>query len=213
MDALVQTREAQRTPETAAQFLTTFMLPKLTELHDHGRVIFFMATNFRDRFDPAITRPGRFDLLLCVGPPSLKEKLNRFAVFTNEKAIDVTRSADAFQKLLEPNPTTALQLHLYTFDEFRGFIRSLKAEKPFTESFGSMKPEELKQQVDADSESVTLKLRELSDLSKIKIQIQSIEDLQKMPFVERREVDANKIEVTQAIRYLMDRRVSRVRML
>src|SRR4029077_13301571 len=86
MDALVQTRETQRAPETAAQFLTTFMLPKLTELHDRGQVIFFMATNFRDRFDPAITRPGRFDLLLCVVPPPLEEKLKKFGIFTNEKA-------------------------------------------------------------------------------------------------------------------------------
>lgn len=73
MDALVQSRD--KPLDATQQFLTTSMLPKLAELHDQGRVVFFVATNYRKTFDEAITRAGRFDLLLFVGPPSWGEKL------------------------------------------------------------------------------------------------------------------------------------------
>jgi hypothetical protein len=73
MDALVQSRNESL--DATRQFLTTSMLPKLAGLHKEGRSVFFFATNYRMTFDEAITRPGRFDLLLCVGPPSWREKL------------------------------------------------------------------------------------------------------------------------------------------
>jgi SpoVK/Ycf46/Vps4 family AAA+-type ATPase len=73
MDALVQRRSVGL--DATRQFLTTSMLPKLAGLHDEGRSAFFVATNHRKTFDEAITRPGRFDLLLFVGPPSWPEKL------------------------------------------------------------------------------------------------------------------------------------------
>ena len=56
-------------------FLTTSMLPKILKLRKRGRTIFFMATNYQVRFDPAIKRPGRFDLLVRMGPPSSAEKV------------------------------------------------------------------------------------------------------------------------------------------
>lgn len=73
MDALVQSRSGAL--DATRQFLTTSMLPKLAGLHDEGRSAFFVATNHRTTFDEAITRPGRFDLLLFIGPPSWPEKL------------------------------------------------------------------------------------------------------------------------------------------
>lgn len=73
MDALVQSRSVPL--DVTRQFLTTSMLPKLAGLHDEGRSLFFVATNHRTGFDEAITRPGRFDLLLLIAPPSWGEKL------------------------------------------------------------------------------------------------------------------------------------------
>lgn len=70
---------------TATQFLITVMLPKLAELHDHGESMFFMATNHQDRFDRALKRAGRFDLLLCVGPPLMQEKINKIAALKAPK--------------------------------------------------------------------------------------------------------------------------------
>lgn len=92
MDALAQTREGEDSAEdgkrplnrllrsltrtgkgsgdldVTRQLLTTSMLPKLANLWDRKRVIFLMATNHKQQLDPAITRPNRFDLLLCVAP-------------------------------------------------------------------------------------------------------------------------------------------------
>jgi hypothetical protein len=87
MDALVQSRESGEDADSVVgdvrraqldvtqKFLTTSMLPKLQKLRKQGRVIFLMATNHQKDFDPAIKRPGRFDLLVRMGPPSYKEKL------------------------------------------------------------------------------------------------------------------------------------------
>ena len=79
MDALAQKRGERI--DVTRQLLTTSMLPKLSKLHDEGRVLFFMATNHQRNFDPAIKRPGRFDLLICMAPPSWSEKLKNIEKF------------------------------------------------------------------------------------------------------------------------------------
>ena len=81
MDALVQSRETgdvgaeSQQLDVTQKFLTTSMLPKLLKLRKSGRSIFFMATNHQERFDAAIKRSGRFDLLIRMGPPNFAEKL------------------------------------------------------------------------------------------------------------------------------------------
>jgi len=86
MDALVRTREpnAESGLDITSTFLTTSMLPKLAALHDRGRVIFFMTTNYQEKFGEAIKRRGRFDLLLCMWPPSWKNKVNQLRAFAGK---------------------------------------------------------------------------------------------------------------------------------
>jgi SpoVK/Ycf46/Vps4 family AAA+-type ATPase len=55
-------------------FVTASMLPKLQELHDRGRVIFFICTNNFDSMDPAVKRGGRVDHIVGVGPPDLEAR-------------------------------------------------------------------------------------------------------------------------------------------
>jgi len=50
-------------------FATASMLPKLQELHDARRVVFFLGTNFLSNVDTAIRRPGRFDGRLLFDRP------------------------------------------------------------------------------------------------------------------------------------------------
>jgi hypothetical protein len=50
-------------------FVTASMLPKLQDLHDRGRVIFFICTNNFHAMDPAVKRGGRIDHIIGVGPP------------------------------------------------------------------------------------------------------------------------------------------------
>jgi hypothetical protein len=73
-DELVQDRD-QSDDETSSRFLTTAMLPKIAELAERRRIVYLLATNHIERFDDAISRAGRFDLVLPVMPPRFDEKI------------------------------------------------------------------------------------------------------------------------------------------
>lgn len=68
-------RERSKETEVLSRFLTTAMLPKLATINQSRRIVFLVATNYIESFDAAIRRPGRFDLLLQVMPPTMKDKL------------------------------------------------------------------------------------------------------------------------------------------
>lgn len=51
-----------------SSLITGAMLPRLQTLHDRGRLIFVLATNYVLNIDDAIRRPGRFDAFVPVGP-------------------------------------------------------------------------------------------------------------------------------------------------
>ena len=59
---------------------TTLFLPLLQDLHDEGRVVFFVATNHLRLVDPAIARPGRFDFLIYMFPPTPRCKVDEILV-------------------------------------------------------------------------------------------------------------------------------------
>lgn len=147
MDALVRSRDPDKESgghagplDMTSQFLTTCMLPKLADLHKRARVIFLMATNHRKDFDRAIIRPGRFDLLVCVGPPSWKAKRKGLHLFLRdiEKTKGGRRPAKT-EKQFNKEATEAKLilkryvrdcdikgLDLFTYGEFRQFISSLR---------------------------------------------------------------------------------------
>jgi SpoVK/Ycf46/Vps4 family AAA+-type ATPase len=43
-------------------------------LREKGEIIFIVATNYIKDFDPAVKRPGRFDYVIPVGPPTASER-------------------------------------------------------------------------------------------------------------------------------------------
>lgn len=71
-DELVREREG--TGEMESRFLTTAMLPKIAALHDRRRLVYIVATNHVEQFDVAISRPGRFDVIVSVMPPTAPAK-------------------------------------------------------------------------------------------------------------------------------------------
>jgi len=68
-------RERESAPDVLSRFLTTAMLPKLNRIYENRRLVFIVATNHLEWFDVAIRRPGRFDLVLQVNPPTADAKL------------------------------------------------------------------------------------------------------------------------------------------
>ncbi len=58
-----------------AAFMTASMLPKVQDLHDRGRIVVFICTNFLDSIDPAMRRIGRVDHIIAVAPPDEHQRL------------------------------------------------------------------------------------------------------------------------------------------
>jgi hypothetical protein len=79
--------------ETIFQFMTPGMLTKLSELRNRGAVLFVVATNYEERIDPAIKRPGRIDhryLLLPSDGHSRRGMLEKLASKSSEPAGQLT---------------------------------------------------------------------------------------------------------------------------
>jgi len=51
------------------------MLPKLASIHKRATLVFIIATNSIGEFDLAIRRPGRFDRVLQIMPPTYVAKV------------------------------------------------------------------------------------------------------------------------------------------
>lgn len=75
IDELVRERDMEK--DAFGRFLTTSMLPKLAELWENRKIIYFVATNHINYFDSAIIRSHRFDALILVSPPSFAAKVQR----------------------------------------------------------------------------------------------------------------------------------------
>jgi hypothetical protein len=116
--------------------LTTSMLPKLSSLWDQKRVLFLMATNHKQQLDPAITRPSRFDLLLCVPPPSWarktsseslvkilsipqKTKLTKCVKISTEQAAEIRKE---LERLVPKGSGTEERLDVFTVAETGIFL-------------------------------------------------------------------------------------------
>jgi hypothetical protein len=122
--------------DVTRQLLTTSMLPKLSSLWDQKQVLFLMATNHKQQLDPAITRPSRFDLLLCVPPPSWarksspeslvkilsipqKSKLVKGVKLSKEEAEDISKE---LERLVPKGSGTEERLDVFTVAETGIFL-------------------------------------------------------------------------------------------
>jgi SpoVK/Ycf46/Vps4 family AAA+-type ATPase len=205
MDALVQTREGETQLDIASQFLTTSMLPKLTRLHDHGRAIFLMATNFQERFDAAIKRAGRFDLLLCMGPPRLSEKLDRIhRMFGYNQANEQTlKASKKFREFLKGKRALQDQLALFTFGEYKTFLNSIGKGEPIGDAAAKLGAKRFKEKLEDYSQYVTLKLSEAVPLRSLDIVTwKNLGDLRKKRLVLKKL--PKELRSSDMIRYLVD---------
>ncbi|MCH7726564.1 MAG: AAA family ATPase [Planctomycetes bacterium] len=138
MDAMLQARvddEGKVKLTVEQQFLTTSMLPHLTELYDAKKVLFFVATNYGKTFDTAITRPGRFDMLLFLGPPDWKTKrdnIAQLATLTDETVNDddaINTVKTTLESWVPDDHPREEALSLATFGEMRAMMNVLCREK------------------------------------------------------------------------------------
>jgi hypothetical protein len=147
MDALAQTREGDEKSEgqgaggldITRQLLTTSMLPKLANLWERKRVIFLMATNHKQQLDPAITRPNRFDLLLCVAPPPWRSKCSAVNLETILSIPDSKKVEKELRRLASSNSQAAKRLNAFTVAEVGIFLHHLRRQKRESTVLGALK--------------------------------------------------------------------------
>jgi AAA+ superfamily predicted ATPase len=119
VEEFVKNREAADT-QPEQKLITTSMLTLLQDLRKRQSVFLVLATNHVEDFDRAIRRPGRFDLILYVPPPS-----------TNEKLAILDRSFNDAKLVLDSELRKVLTeldaVERFTFDEWRLLVSSLQS--------------------------------------------------------------------------------------
>ena len=110
-------RDRKKSNEILSRFLTTSMLPKLAVVNKWRRLVFIVATNHIEEFDIAITRRGRFDLIVPVMPPTLEQKWIKWPAIKNKiESLQLDVDHEITQKLTR-----------LTYDEFRVLARTIEA--------------------------------------------------------------------------------------
>lgn len=149
IDELIRERSASET-DPFGRFLTTSMLPKLAQLWDQRRVLFFVATNHIEVADSAVRRSQRFDSAIFVAPPSFRAKVAQLGEYLG--AIPAGLTFEAVSRALngsinqDPLGTFALLRHdqlrelairakqqngdTVTLDAIRASLRSIAASIP-----------------------------------------------------------------------------------
>ncbi len=87
IDRLILDRDSRLYQEQGDMFqvLTPGMLPKLKQLRSRQRSIFILATNYKERLEPAAIRIGRIDKHFLVGLPDLRARENILAHELNDE--------------------------------------------------------------------------------------------------------------------------------
>ncbi len=91
IDTFLLDRDSKRydRQDTLFQFLTPGMLTKINDLHKLARSIFIIATNYKNRIDPAIQRKGRIDQHYLLALP---DKERRKQILLGEMGLKVVDS-------------------------------------------------------------------------------------------------------------------------
>jgi len=108
--------------EQFSRLLTTAMLPKLASIHKRGKLVFIIATNNIRQFDLAIQRPGRFDHVLQIMPPTYEVKMLKTDWGPEE---DVSLKQKLEELHVEITPLTEQHLGDLTFGECDAFVAAL----------------------------------------------------------------------------------------
>jgi len=118
VDELLFDREAnvESRPQGIFRFMTTSMLPKLQSLKSRGQIVFGVATNYRERLDKAITRPGRFDQVRAVLPLDLTSRMVQILMFAERESVPSCGGYKEAKRL-------AIQTPFFSYRELQKVVR------------------------------------------------------------------------------------------
>jgi len=115
-----------------SRMLTTAMLTQLNDLRRQQKCVFLVATNRLRAFDAAVTRPGRFDMILQVGTPGLADRLVRLE--SRLKATGISGAAmprfDSDKEMVTEVPAMELARELFerSFEDHIQFLNFAENE-------------------------------------------------------------------------------------
>ena len=100
---------------------------QLNDLRRQQSCIFIVATNRLRSFDAAVTRPGRFDMVLFVGTPNLESRVKRLQEKLKTARIQLSLEeaqmvVDCFTQVLEENWD---RMRFMTFAENEALINGM----------------------------------------------------------------------------------------
>jgi hypothetical protein len=162
-------REREKEGQIESRFLTTAMLPKLAALSERRRLVFILATNHLERFDIAIRRPGRFDMIIPVMPPTASAKLKEWPLLSERLAAikvgDEAEAADLRKKLddLTYLECKALVQRLKSNSDLRYFADAIRTEAAHATIMQPVVPRP------TDSSTQTWRDRIASEIDRIRI--------------------------------------------
>jgi hypothetical protein len=116
VEEFVRDRE-QAESSHESRLLTTAMLTLIQGLRESEAVLLLLATNYIEVFDQAIMRPGRFDFILYIPPPSTKAKTERLDAELRQAGISLT--TEVGQALARRSDV----VDRFTFHDWQGFVR------------------------------------------------------------------------------------------
>ncbi len=87
IDALAPVRAADASDSGVSQRVISQLLTEMDGVEDLKGVLVIAATNRKDMLDPALLRPGRFDLLLDVPPPDVEGRTQTFRIHLKGKPL------------------------------------------------------------------------------------------------------------------------------
>ena len=152
--------------ELESRLMTTAMLTLIQDLRRRAKVIFIVATNRLSEFDSAVTRSGgRFDLVLLVAPPSLKEKVRMFEARLKTEPVgsETATVLGAFEEFVEKQYTDLVQY--FTYNEWGVFIAGvLKDPGPD----GRFTPQRLEELLKSRASTIALQGTIRDDFEKFK---------------------------------------------
>ena len=109
------------------QFMTPSMLTKINDLRTEQRSIFVVATNYAERIDSAIKRPGRIDEQILLLPPDLAQRI----AIIGERVGAIKKLAEkagiTADPLLDETQIESLarQTPLYIYSELKYLVQSI----------------------------------------------------------------------------------------
>jgi hypothetical protein len=130
IDELLRSRTGDSDP--FGRFLTTSMLPKLAELWEQRRVLFFANTNLIEEADSAIRRSQRFDAAMFVLPPSFQRKVARIRHLLSPEAMQELSETeiDASLRKNELGVPELIWLALIRWDQMDELVARLEPLAP-----------------------------------------------------------------------------------